>query len=433
MRLSRLVRTVAATLALVALCSDAPAQSPWQQPASDLASQIASILGRGTARLIIRNLSSLSVDEIPAIRKLLEQDLRALGVVANSAPKDTVVRVTLSETAHGFTWVAEVIQSDDTQVAVVDLPSSKNSQTPAPVQFMLRREALITTREPVLDALDLEGTMILLAPAEIDVETHSQTGWIKAQTTPNPARLQLARDPRGMLLPLVRGPGFDAWLAGLHCTGSPAQAPAAGWTIECQASDDPWPLTSTPVNSEPAPAGPVPIPPPSPPPAQTPPPLTQIRVFYDAARNYFTGVVSPSLGVDLPPFYSAAVLERSTGAALVINSIDGKVLLAANGKLIPVNGTSDWGSDFALIYSGCGDGEQIIVSGAGNSSPGNSPADTLRAFQITGSDATAASSPLVIDGTVTALWTAPDSKSVLAVIRNSQNQYEVDRVTALCD
>jgi len=30
-------------------------------------------------------------------------------------------------------------------------------------------------------------------------------------------------------------------------------------------------------------------------------------------------------------------------------------------------------------------------------------------------------------------WTAPDGKSVYAVIRTPKNQYEVDRVTALCD
>jgi hypothetical protein len=81
-----------------------------------------------------------------------------------------------------------------------------------------------------------------------------------------------------------------------------------------------------------------------------------------------------------------------------------------------------------LLQSGCGTGTQIIASGAGDTNT-----DTLRAYQITGSDATPASAPLAIEGTVTALWSAPDGRSVLAVIRDAQNQYEVDRVTALCD
>jgi hypothetical protein len=43
-----------------------------------------------------------------------------------------------------------------------------------------------------------------------------------------------------------------------------------------------------------------------------------------------------------------------------------------------------------------------------------------------------------MDGTVMALWTAPDGKSVLAVVRTPANQgaaneYEVDRVVASCN
>jgi len=429
MRLSRLVRGVAAILAFLALSNATFAESPWQQPAAGLASQIASILGHGSARLMIRNLSSLSVDEIPAIRKLLEQDLRARGVVANSAPNDTIVRVTLSESARGFTWVAEVIQGEDTQIAVVRLPASESSETPAPAQFMLRREVLIAQKEPVLDVLDLESAIILLAPAELDVETRSQTGWTKSQSTPIPARLPLARDPRGIILPAAQGAGFEAWLAGSRCTASSVQTPAAAFTIDCHASDDPWPLSAPAVAIAPQASGSAPNPAPSPPPpVQTAPPAPQIRAFYNTARDYFTGVVSPGMGVDLPPFYSAAILPLASGPELLISTVDGKVLLAANAKLTAVAGTSDWGSDFALLQSGCGTGTQIIASGAGDTNT-----DTLRAYQITGSDATPASAPLAIEGTVTALWSAPDGRSVLAVIRDAQNQYEVDRVTALCD
>ncbi|MFZ0304164.1 MAG: hypothetical protein WAL75_15845, partial [Terracidiphilus sp.] len=240
-----------------------------------------------------------------------------------------------------------------------------------------------------------------------------------------------------------------------HCTGSPAQAPAAGWTIDCRASDDAWPLAAATIASTPQTSGPIPNPAPSPPlssiqsaalnvspsqaeavtasPEHTPTPAPQIRAFFNANRDYFTGVVSPGMGMDLPPFYSAAVLPRSSGTALLIGTIDGKILLASGGKLATVAGTSDWGSDFALIDSGCGTGAQIIASGTGNSTLGNPPADSLRAFQIIGSIATSASAPLAIDGTVTAIWPAPDGKSILAIIRNPQNQYEVDRVTALCN
>jgi hypothetical protein len=82
--------------------------------------------------------------------------------------------------------------------------------------------------------------------------------------------------------------------------------------------------------------------------------------------------------------------------------------------------------------SGCGAGTQIVVSGSGEAMP----ATALRAYELPAQEAIPASAPLAMDGTVTALWTAPDGKSVFAVVRKSANpadQYEVDRVTASCN
>jgi len=93
-----------------------------------------------------------------------------------------------------------------------------------------------------------------------------------------------------------------------------------------------------------------------------------------------------------------------------------------------VTGTRDWGSDFAVLHSGCGAGVQVIASSSGEAAN-----DSLRAYELPALEAVPASEPLAMDGTVTALWTAPDGKSVLAMVRNAANEYEVDRVTALCN
>ena len=84
--------------------------SRWVQPAADLAAQIADILGPGQAQLSIRNLSTIQTSEIPAIRKLLEQDLKARGVIASGAESANAIRVTLSENARERLWVAEVVR-----------------------------------------------------------------------------------------------------------------------------------------------------------------------------------------------------------------------------------------------------------------------------------------------------------------------------------
>ena len=129
------------------------------------------------------------------------------------------------------------------------------------------------------------------------------------------------------------------------------------------------------------------------------------------------------------PFYSMATLPRAaTGnSILLVNGTDGKVQMVAGNALKTVAGTRDWGSDFAAIHSGCGAGTQVLVSGSGEAE-----SDRLRAYELPAQEAVAVSAPLEMGGTVMALSTAPDGASVWAVVRKSEKDYEVDRVTALC-
>jgi hypothetical protein len=96
-----LVVLVASSLLWHAGLPASAAPNKWAQPAAALADQIAGILGPGQARLTIRNLSTISNEEIPAIRLLLEQDLKAHGVLASDAESANGIRVTLSENIRG--------------------------------------------------------------------------------------------------------------------------------------------------------------------------------------------------------------------------------------------------------------------------------------------------------------------------------------------
>ncbi len=228
----------------------------------------------------------------------------------------------------------------------------------------------------------------------------------------------LARDARAMIYPSPTGQGFEASVAGMSCSGT--LQPSADWTIHCRESDDPWFLTPPQPTHEGA-VGNMNL------------DVTPLRAFYNSARNYFTGIVSPSLGVDLPPFYTAVLVPRPDGGGLLLNGIDGKVQFAEAAKLKPVTGARDWGSDFAVLSSGCGGGTQIVASGSGEAL-----ADSLRAYDLPALEAIPASAPLTLDGTVTALWAAPDDKSVFAAVRKPAapghaDPYEVDRVTANCN
>jgi len=387
----------------------APAPGPWEQPAANLAEQISGMLGPGQARLTSGNLSTIPPDEIPSIRRLLEQDLKARGVTASGTESANAIRITLSENARERLWVAEVIEGSETRVAMVHVDLGRQLQSQAAGGLMLRRQAILTAHEPVLAILQTPGGLVALEPEHLVKYANAEDGWREQARVAIGQSRPLARDARGILQAAARGQGFEAWLAGMQCAGDdPPAQPAADWLVHCHASDDPWPILAAPDGTDSSPA---------------------FKAFYNAARNYFTGVVTPAVGVDLPPFYSATLLSRSGGeAALLVNGIDGKVQLAQNGALKPVAGARDWGSDFAALHSGCGAGTQIVATGSGQAAR-----DSLRAYEIPAQEAVPASAPLALDGTVTALFGAPDGKSVLAVVRGATNEYEVDRVTAICN
>jgi hypothetical protein len=404
----------------------APAPGKWAQPVSSLADQVAAILGPGQTRLTIRNLSSIPTDEIPKIRLLFEDDLKAHGVLVSGAESANAIRVTLSENIRERLWVAEVIEGNQTQVAMVHLDLDSVRQAQAGTGLTLRKQMVLTTRDSVLAALETSSGLVVVEPEEIVIYANSVEGFREQKRVAIGQRKPLTRDPRGVIFPTRDGDGFEAFVPGMVCEGSFTRGQIAGdWAVHCREGDDPWQL-------------------PVPPSPQTTAAnqaenieATPLKAFYNPTRDYFTGVLAPSLGVDLPQFYSAAIVPRQTGtgsqAALLVNGIDGRVQLTEAGVLKPVSGARDWGSDFAVLNSGCGPGAQIVASGSGEALT-----DSLRAYDLPAQEAIPASAPLAMEGTVMALWTAPDGKSVLAVVRRAGiqgvgNQYEVDRVTSSCN
>jgi hypothetical protein len=409
---------------LAALLAPAAGAAPgaWDQPAAALAGKIADILGPGQARLTVRNLSTISSDAVPAIRRLLEEDLSERGVMVSGAESANAVRVTLSESAHSRLWVAEITEGDNTQVAMVSLAPVEPQNLPAAGGLLLRSEVVIAEPAPVLSVLEMGSSLIVLEPETLVLYAHAGAGWQERQRVNLEGRMPVARDPRGLLTPSANGAGpdgteFDAWLPGGHCTGTaPAAGVAALWSVECGASDDPWTIATASAIQPPSQNG-------------TANPAVALKAFYNAVRDYFTGVVSPGLGIELPAFYAAAAIPRAAGeSALLLDGIDGKVQLAEKGRLEAVAGARDWGSDLAALGSGCGAGTQIVVSGSGEAA-----SDSLRAYELPALEAAPVSAPLAMNGAVTALWPAPDSKSVYASVRTPQNQYEVVRVSALCN
>jgi hypothetical protein len=412
-------RCLAIALLLVGLIPAAHAAN-WDQPAGDLAKQIATLAGPGPAKLVIRNESSLAPGEIPVIRRLLERDLRGFGIVTGGNDSAMLIRLTLSENLQGGLWVAEVVEGTETRVTMLPVALGAATVSASGPSLTLRRSLVITEPDAVLDAqifsVGATQRLVVLEPERILIFVRSAAGlsfggsvagasnWVEDQRFAIARTRAFPRDVRGEL---VAAPDhlFDAYLPGVSCTGTNTGAQLA---MACADSDDPWPISG--------PVG-----------------LTQ-RAFYNAMRDSFTGVLAPGFGMEVAPFYQASDIARPTGTGLLMGGIDGRVMLIENSTVKPVTGASDWGSDFAVIRSECGSGVQVLVSGTGAGSNG----DSLRAYEIVGREAIAMSAPLPVEGAVMAIHAAGNNISgetgaTVIVRRDGPVRYEVWNVSALCN
>jgi hypothetical protein len=427
-------------------CPVAQAAMDASQPAAELAKKIAAISGPGLAKVIVNNRSSLTAEEVVEIRKLLERDLRGLGVISQArvglgtgsdSEGATTIRITLSVNAAGGLWVAEVQEGTDVHVAMLPVELAVPAPPRADSGITLGKVPLWRQKQAVLDLLigpsGANRRMIVLEPERIVSYVAPMTGddsnsWKKEQEFAVPHERPFPRDIRGRLFAgatVGSAHFFEAYLPGVQCQGDMQDSRLA---IACGDSDNPWPMPGfTVVGSN--------VEPDAPPNRRN----VEQRAFFNSSRNYFSGVLSPGLSFRLPAFYDAAAIVRTTGAAMVLSATGGQVVMIENGALKRLAGTRDWGSDLAAIRSGCGSGTQVLVSASGAVSD-----DSVRAYEISGRDATPVSSPLEMSGAVTAIWPFDDLHDATVVVRRSeivpavsaagqQGDYEVYRVSAHCN
>ncbi len=371
----------------------------WDGPAAELARQIAAISGPGPARLAVVNRSTIATNEIPAIRRALEQDLRGYGVIVANGEAPTGIRVTLSQnTQHGL-WVAEIQEGNETRVGMisVDIPAGIASQSGS--NLILHKTLLFAQSSPILDVgfvvVGSERRMLILESEKLTSYRTESGIWKKDQSFDISHSQPFSRDTRGRILP-ASGHLFDVHLPGVLCSGTENEGRLA---LSCGESDDPWPMTSS------------------------------QKSFYNPTRNFFTGVLVPDYGAEVGPFYSAAELVRPRGMATVFTRVNGDVVFTDGSAIRPVAGARDWGSDIAAVRSGCGGGGQLLVSDAGATA-----VDSLRAYELPEREVMPVSPPMPFDGMVTAMWPTADGDAAMVVIRKQQSsQYEAYSVSVSCD
>jgi hypothetical protein len=376
----------------------------WRAAEVQLARKIAAAMGPGAVALEVSNRSSLSSTESDEIRRGLWTELAALGIHSAAADQAAAtVQVSLSENLRNYVWVAEIhVGNNQPSVVMVSAPraaAAVGERATAPLT--IHKALLWTNDNRILDVALPTGSpqiMIVLEPENVVLYAAQNGNWQLQQALAIAHARPWPRDLRGRLV-ARKDHLFDAYLPGVLCQ-STAIAPLA---LQCHESDDPWPLASAPVG---------------------------LSAFFAPSRNFFTGVLSPGVQKQTAtvPFYSGAALPRDKYTLWIFGATDGSVHLL-DGMTDQVMTKWGWGSDIAGVRSGCGLGWQVLVT-----SRNDGTGDTVQAFEIADREPVVASTVVEFPGSITALWTDPESASAIAVAQNSETgRYEASRLSITCN
>jgi hypothetical protein len=410
MRLSRRISRLALASAFVCLLAAVPLDGAdsWKESAGELARIIAAQIGAPTTvALTMRNASTLTESDAGAIRQALRSQLRSQGfrfVRADRAKAE--VRVTLSENADGYLWVAEIGSGDSRavrMVAVPRVPPPPASSTPEPLS--IRKALVFEQEERILDfsllGPDAEGTarMLLLGPERISLFKKLAGSWAVQQTAPISHARPWPRDLRGRLV-VRTDQTFDVYLPGVKCAGAVQPELSA----DCHEGSETWPLD----------AG----------------SSSEVSARLAADRNSFErrAAIGSAQEMPVPPFYSAAEIPGRGGPTWVFAGVDGHVRLIEKGAE-PVATWEGWGSNIASLRSGCGKGWQLLATRPGD---GTEP-DAVQAFEVSGRRAVPVSAPVEFPGAVVEMWPAADGVAVKAISRNLKTgNYEAFSLSISC-
>jgi hypothetical protein len=397
----------------------------WSVPEQQLARKIVAATGPGAVALTVENRSSLSRRESEIISNGLRSTLEALGLrfVTPEQAAETVA-ISLSENPIAYVWVAEIRQGDGKMaVEMVSAPRADSvASNRDSMPLSIRKIPLWAQDERILDVVVLEENtapthIAVLGPEDVSLYRLQGEKWQREQALAVTHARPWPRDLRGRLIS-GKNHLLDAYLPGVICHSSNGMPLA----LNCQESDDPWPLVAGLVGSGP--------------PSNFPsfgtsatPAIQPVGAFFASARNFFTGTLTPGVGrfATVPKFYSAAFLPRGNYVLWLFAELDGQIHM--------VDGVSDqpaklnWGSDVVSLRTACGAGWQVLATNTGVLG-----SDSIRAYEFPDRDAVPVSVAMDLAGTVTALWTETKGDSAMVVTRNgASGTYEAFLVAVACN
>jgi hypothetical protein len=342
-----------------------------------------------------QNLSSLSQERQEALQNAIFNAFRNANVkVVKPEQAVAEVHITFSEDWQGYLLIASIQQGSSSQTVIKKLPHQQQTQSAHATTLTIRKISVWQQEAPILDFYQDSQNLLVLEPSQVSLYSMDSGQWRPRQTLGIPHQNPWPRDLRGRLE--VRGGEINVFLPGARCNGKISPP-----SLECRASDDPWPISEG------------------------------LVAFFSSRRNFFNGLLAgSSAGASVAPFFSGATWQSGDQHIWLFTGIDGHTRLFQNDLASPAATFNGWGSTLAPVHSICGSGWQVLTS-----SPADSTRpDSVQAVEVSGREALPVSAPVDLSGAVEALWTAGNYGQVVNGVLHSQSgKYEAFTLTVICN
>jgi hypothetical protein len=403
-----------------------------EDAARNLARKVIPLLpSHNSVSLSVRNLSSLSAEQVSYFSQVLEGELQTRGHKISSADSaSALLRVTLSENPTSLLAIGEVVDNGQSRFALESFTlaaipyGGSNSR-----KVTLYRDLVWKQQDPILDLKFLrpngqkQEQIAVLSPTVLSLYEGEEMSWSPVKSFPIPHSGPQSRDPRAQLFQ-VNGDGHPNLIADFpnrFCSIDLAGT-LDSTNMECNGNGEKELIGGTLLA-----AGPF---------------LIDNGAKWNSSRNYFTGELFGESGIrwHIEPFYSAAVMglkpEEPT-IFLIAAGIDGNArLLDKSDK--EIRSFTGWGNEVTTIHSTCDDNWHILASARGDWTDN----DKISAYQFEEHDVVALDQPVILPGPVLALGSeqipsdaefAGHRDGAIAIVRNLKTgEYEAYRISMAC-
>jgi len=348
------------------MMAQAEAQPSLTTVATDFVHQMVARAGLPNAASVsFQNISVLPPDLQESVQNAIFTALRNAGIRMDSpGPAPAHIEITFSENWQGYVWIASIQQGGNRKVVMQKVARTEHVTATRAPMLTIRKSTVWQQASPILDFFEDGHTLALLEPDQVSVYTSDSGQWRLRYVLGITHAQPWPRDLRGRLV--MNGSQVSVFLPGTRCSGSTSPP-----TLDCHASDDPWPVDQGGVVG-----------------------------FYSPRRNFFTGLLAgPSAGASVVPFFSAAAWQTGDTHEWLFSGTDGRTRFYQYDLSAPAAIFGGWGSNMAAVHSSCGSGWQALVSAPTDSVR----PDSVQAMEVLGREALPVSAPIDLGGPVQAL------------------------------